>query len=317
MKRLIIVVLCLSGNAMAWTQWTAGGSDDLWINGNNWTIATCPWHAGESANFNISGAALITSAMPAGYPQSYLMANSIRSDQSGSFTMTMTGGELRLSNEFWMRAGAGSGIFNLVMQGGVLSQGVASGSTATFRVGGGAGGSSSHIQLDGGTINTTDLDLQSNGTIDIEDGTLTIAGDVTTMIQGHIDSGKITAFDGMGQVIVGYDGSKTTVTGTIPVKAHSPYPYTGLDPIPTDINLNWLAGANATGHEVYFGGDYDEVTQANRPAGDVDRDGDVDIYDLQLVAGDWIGMPTSLRDYTELSGDEIVNHNDFAVMAKD
>jgi T5SS/PEP-CTERM-associated repeat protein len=76
------------------------------------------------------------------------------------------------------------------------------------------------LQLFGGTITAADLAMRTGtypgtGTMDITGGKLITTGDDTVTIQGYITNGWITAYGGLGTVLMDYDVSnsgKTTLT---------------------------------------------------------------------------------------------------------
>jgi len=76
-----------------------------------------------------------------------------------------------------------------------------------------------HLQLNAGTINCDAVTMKPNpystGTVDVRGGTLIINGDAVSTIQGFIDDGWITAYDGFGALQLDYDVTnlgKTTLT---------------------------------------------------------------------------------------------------------
>ena len=76
-------------------------------------------------------------------------------------------------------------------------------------------GSTGTVNLDAGTIRCNNFSIGSgNGSMDIKAGKLIVDGDVTTEIQGYIDTGKITAHGSGDAVDYDYNGrniGKTTV----------------------------------------------------------------------------------------------------------
>jgi hypothetical protein len=73
------------------------------------------------------------------------------------------------------------------------------------------GGGVGHIQIDGGSINATGgggLVMSDNGSMDITEGALVLAGEITDITS----YGDVTAYDGAGSFEYDYDGSNTTIT---------------------------------------------------------------------------------------------------------
>jgi len=69
-----------------------------------------------------------------------------------------------------------------------------------------------YLNLYGGTL-TCGWIYYREAYVDITEGTWIIDGDVTSTIATEILNGTILAYGGAGEVIVNYDGTKTTVTG--------------------------------------------------------------------------------------------------------
>ncbi len=101
-------------------------------------------------------------------------------------------------------------------------------------------------------------------------------------------------------------------------KAKEPDPYDGHDSVQPDLILSWTASGVAGSHDVYFGNDEAAVSNASRPAGDVDHDGDVDCNDIWLVAQQWLlDPPVDSLPSADLNGDDNVNFADWAIVAND
>ncbi len=76
------------------------------------------------------------------------------------------------------------------------------------------------------------------GLLDITAGTLILDGDTVAAVQGFIDNGLITAYDGDGKVFVDYNdiSNETTVKGVHKLK---PNPIDGGTVIPGEMELSW------------------------------------------------------------------------------
>ena len=153
-----------------------------------------------------------------------------------------------------------------------------------------------HVDLLGGTIRAGNFRLGNHqtaqphatggiGTMEITGGTLIVNGDKTADIQGWINRGWITAWNGTGDFLLDYDIShsgKTTLRARPPLMAE-PYLLHPLDNA-TDVQpgavLSWSAGAYVQaqgGHDVYVGTRLDAVTTATR-----DSHADVEYYNVDV-----------------------------------
>lgn len=89
-------------------------------------------------------------------------------------------------------------------------------------------GSTAHLQLDGGIINvgrtfmlTNDNGLGIQGTLDITNGKMILAGDMTAdpLLNGYINDGFLTAFGGGGTVVLNYVPGLGTEVYAVPEPA--------------------------------------------------------------------------------------------------
>ncbi|RKY24826.1 MAG: hypothetical protein DRP62_02845, partial [Planctomycetota bacterium] len=101
--------------------------------------------------------------------------------------------------------------------------------------------------------------------------------------------------------------------------AHSPSPADGADYVDPNADLIWSAGLYAASHNVYFGTDFNDVNEAEPIflAGDVNTDGQVDLSDMSVLAGQWLTNPGASQPSADLNSDGIVNLLDFAVIVDD
>jgi len=97
--------------------------------------------------------------------------------------------------------------------------------------------------------------------MNIEEGTLTINGDVTTDIRKDISEGYITAYGGKAKVLCTYDpaSKKTIVMSSLHKKAWNPEPANRAEQILPNIILKWNPADNAETHNIYFGTSLDAV----------------------------------------------------------
>jgi len=121
------------------------------------------------------------------------------------------------------------------------------------------------------TINSG-LTMNPKGHIDIESGTLKVLGDYVTQLQGYIDNGWITGYDGDGTVFVTSNSGYSTVAAvTYSSRATDPIPNDEEGGIEPNATLSWTKGylaADVNGHDVYLGTDYNSVTDANHSYGE-------------------------------------------------
>ena len=160
------------------------------------------------------------------------------------------------------------------------------------------GTNASVINMTGGTIDTTTLDLNNGvttrkivvnlygGTLDVSstfsmdvdaridiknDGKLKVSGNVQGTINGYVGSKWITSYGGSCDVDVVYAGGYTVVTAGSSVHAYNPQP--DDEDVGVDINseLIWLGGSGAVSHDVYIGTDEMAVRNADINSGELER----------------------------------------------
>jgi hypothetical protein len=96
------------------------------------------------------------------------------------------------------------------------------------------------------------------------------------------------------------------------------------DPNPVDSGMNvardkvlsWTAGYGATLHDVYLGTSQSDITNAERPEGDLDKNGRVDYIDILILANYWLLDPAGSEPYAGINDDDIVDFFDYALLAK-
>jgi hypothetical protein len=124
------------------------------------------------------------------------------------------------------------------------------------------------LNIHGGTITATSLQLYPSSTIDFENGTLILDGDVQGQLLGLAAENIITTFGvngTRGGLLIQYNEANdvTTVTGDANgfdvAKAWFPQPAGAGAPI--NAVLSWNAGDYADKHNVYFGTSLDDVNQ--------------------------------------------------------
>lgn len=234
-----VLVLSLAGNALA-ILWDGGGADDLWSTPENWVGDAVPTSTDRGDVASVPGATIAN-------PGQECSGGLIGWSTYGNGDLTIDGGSLHVvrttgtqfgwlalghssavTGQLYMKSGyllcdnklqignngGGGALNNLFMTGGTIELGEGS-----YQSGQGLRtDTNGHIQLDGGVITTLKLDMFGPGSMDIAGGTLIINGDVTTYIQGLIDSGAITANNGTSEPIMDYNVSnagKTTLKGAL------------------------------------------------------------------------------------------------------
>ncbi|MHC4499169.1 MAG: hypothetical protein ACYS21_08680 [Planctomycetota bacterium] len=124
-----------------------------------------------------------------------------------------------------------------------------------------------HLQLNGGTISCVQLTMRplnsgviGTGTLDVRAGTLIINSDAVSTVQGFIDNGWITAYDGYGTLQLDYDVTNSGKTTLKALHILNPNPADGST-VSAGLNqLQWtLPEPNVPGGvvtcDVYFGTD--------------------------------------------------------------
>jgi hypothetical protein len=268
---LIAILLGLSSVAPAATlHWTAGGTDRLWSNPDNWEGKKVPAGVDEAYIDVPPAAAPNGPIIQAGIEAKAL---GLACEVAGEATMTMTGGTLEIADWIWWGDGASChGIFT--MSGGAITVvnehelGWGGGSGTWIMTGGAvtagklviptATGAAGRLYLRGGTytVGTGGLSMTPTGLIDIEEGTLLLTGNRTGEVQGFISGGRITAYGGQGYLEMDYDQTNAGMTTVIAVpvgdKANRPDPADGANAVTFPL-LKWSPGRSAALHEVYLG----------------------------------------------------------------
>jgi hypothetical protein len=185
---------------------------------------------------------------------------------SGTGELNMSGGTIIVRHD--MSLGGGSpGPVTVNMEGGLITVGkkflAPSHANRTCQ-----------LNLHGGTIDcnefvhgTEDTGFSDQWQLDITEGEMIIDGDVTAAIDANVAVGRITAYGGIGTVLVDYDISnpgKTTVKGSISSVATTPSPEHGAEDLGADgLVLGWEPGAYASSRNVYFGTNWADVNDVN------------------------------------------------------
>ncbi|MCE5187176.1 MAG: glycoside hydrolase family 71/99-like protein [Planctomycetaceae bacterium] len=269
-KIVCIALMAVSMHASAAT-WDNDGGDRLWSNPLNWSNNTLP-SLTDSIAVSISSGPILNAPTAA-------TGKDIRIGRSGGTTFTMNGGTLNVGQWLMIGIDQSSKPGTFVMNNGTVNLGSSSpgdghlwigykcvgtftmsngtiNAPGRFGLGYSTGGAAT-VHLDGGVINAGDFSMTSSCTLDMTGGVLIIDDDETTLVNGYIQSGWMTAYGGEGTFSVDYDNvnpGKTTVTASLnPEKASNPLPANSAVLVSPDTLLTWTAGVGAVAHDVYLG----------------------------------------------------------------
>jgi len=308
---LISVVLVVgSVSNAAEIFWSDGAADHnhLWTDPDNWLGGRVPGPSDEVQILSPQADAGHGPIIQDGMDIKIVGLKNELEGRPGKPELTMTGGNLEISDfvwwgdydnieAFWYHSGgtvtvAGEfelgwgpstgGAGTLDMTGGTISA-----AELVIPTGSGAYG---EFYLRGGTFEVRDsggLDMNTNGLIDVGGGTLIIEGDATAQIEGFIDAGQITFYNGSGLVVLDYDDrnpGKTTLSSRWTGIAYNPTPADGAYLSELWVSMSWSPDDAAASHDVYLGYDFDSV---NEGTGDTFR---VNHGGLFYVAG-FTGYP--------------------------
>jgi len=201
------------------TIWTGAGADDLWDNPANWDNDEP--NASKTWGVDVNGAIiLIDSTVTA-------VGNLGKIGDSAGRTcgIEMTGGSLVMYDTLVL-GDWGNGILDL--SGGVIDitagdanlvLGQEPGSYGQIDMSGGeinidntVSVTNGKINLYSGAINTEYLDIYPGQLVDIWAGTLTLSYDQRIDVNSYISGGRITAYNGNGDIVVSFDSIDTIVT---------------------------------------------------------------------------------------------------------
>jgi hypothetical protein len=115
------------------------------------------------------------------------------------------------------------------------------------------------------------IESGSVGAMDVKAGTLLIDGDALSDVQGFIDNGWITAYDGDGTLLLDYNVTNEGQTTLKAVHMFNPNPADGVNTAPGEVELSWTLPDPCTPGEsvsvdVYFTDDLNKLMQFTDPA---------------------------------------------------
>jgi len=181
-------------------------------------------------------------------------------------TLNMNGGTITASKNVAVARG-GSGTLN--MTGGTITIGL------FFKIGHQPTGTG-HVNLDGGIITANGnfvmrQEAGSVGTMDVTAGTLITNSDKLSLVQGFIDDGWITAYDGQGALNLDYDVTNEGRTTLTAVHNFNPFPADNGAVGPGAVELSWtlpdpLVPGAPVEVDVYFTDDLQALQWFTDPA---------------------------------------------------
>ncbi len=255
-----VLVLGLVGNVSADVQFTDATGDHLWSTPENWATGALPTlNDGYIRIFKVPGATIMAG-------ESYV-CNGIHLGNTGEVAgaLTLQGGTLEVLGA--LNCGfKGPGTINMID--GTLTV------PGTFKIARDPG-AVGHINLKGGTISTNNFLMREKegavGTIDVGGGMLTVNGNEISLVQGYIDNGWITAYDGNGTLHLDYDVTNPGQTTLTAIHMLNPNPANRAIVKPGEVELSWtLPDPSVPGQpvsvDVYFTGDLQLLEQFTDPA---------------------------------------------------
>ena len=250
-----VVILSLVGNVQAQdATWTDATGDHNWFTPGNWSEFPTLAHWAKIRNGipgpTIASEGAVARRVHVGYSEGGALTvdggtlvvgtdDLLLGKNGGSATLTMISGTITVARDLEV-AGGDPGVIN--MTGGTIIVG------DDFEIPESQDDldSIAEVNLDGGTIildgsyeGDSHLRIYPRGTLNITAGTLIIDANVVSAVQGYIDNGLITAYDGDGTVQLDYDVTnpgKTTVKGVHKLK---PNPIDGGLAAPGALELSW------------------------------------------------------------------------------
>jgi len=273
-----VLVLSLVGDVQAAkVTWTDTSGDHNWFTPTNWDTGTVPTSS-DSVEINVEPGVTITNEAVVA-TSVYLGAG------GGTGALTVHGGTVTTTG--WIQLSIGT----INMNSGTINAGnlllVGRWGPATLNMTGGTitttgtihiaekAASIGHVNLDGGTISGSNIIMRSDegsvGTMDITAGTLIIDGNDLSTVQGFIDNGWITGYDGNGTLHLDYNVTNEGQTTLTAVHNLNPNPADGGSMAPGATELSWtlpdpFVPGQPVSVDVYFTDNYDALAQFTDPA---------------------------------------------------
>jgi len=250
-----VLVLGLVGDVQAAdVNWTDTIGDHNWFTLGNWDSGTFPTSEDQAKIGMLPGPTIANEGAVA--VQITLVGYGQGNGKIGA--LTVNGGTLTVTN--WLQLGCWTEISNgtLDMISGTITTGslvVGHGGSGTLNMTGGTitvagelrigqnATATGHVNLHGGIITTDNLLMRreagSVGTMDVRAGTLIIDGNDLSLVQGYIDNGWITAYDGNGTLQLDYDVTNKGKTTLKAVHLLNPNPADDGLVSPGEKELSW------------------------------------------------------------------------------
>jgi len=277
-----VLVLSLVSNVQAAdVNWTDAGPDHLWSTPTNWENGTLPTSADNAQIKMLPGPTIANEGA---------VAYKVRIGHGGDGALTVDGGTLTTSSWFQVGCNEGwDGIVNMISGTITIGGGSDMGETGSatlnmiggtitlagnFRIGNKAT-ATSHVNLYGGIITAGKFEMRKDegcvGTMDVRAGTLIINGDELSLVQGYIDNGWITAYEGNGTLNLDYDVTNAGRTTLGALHNFNPYPADNSTVGSGAVELSWtLPEPSVPGQpvqvDVYFTDDLQALLMFTDPA---------------------------------------------------
>jgi T5SS/PEP-CTERM-associated repeat protein len=244
--------------------WTGAISSDWTVDGN-WTYGSVPTgsiyvsvpapaviDSGVTAtgvNGYFSGAANTDITIQGTLDLSGLLRIALENEAA---TLTIEPGGALTVGSYFNVGFKGAGTF--VMNGGTLDVGTQLGLPSPYA---GANGSAI-LTLNDGAITADELFMNSAGQINVGSGSIVIAGNELSEIEGYVSSGYIVPIDPLGSIVVEYDGSgdTTTIISEVPTAQILAVDF-GADYVAAQINASSTRNGPTTGDYDFDGNDDD------------------------------------------------------------
>jgi len=254
-----VLVLPLVGNVSADIQFPDTTGDHLWSTPANWATGALP-------TLNDGYVRLFTLPGPTIMAGESFVVEGIHLGNTGEVAgaLTLQGGTLEVLGA--LNCGfKGPGTIN-INDGTLLIPGTLKIARDPGAIG--------HINLNGGTITANNFLMRekegSVGTMDVGGGMLTINGDETSLVQGYIDNGWITTYDGKGTPHLDYNVTNPDLTTLTAIHMLNPNPANRAIATPGEVELSWtlpdsLVPGQPVSVDVYFTDDLQLLEQFTDP----------------------------------------------------
>ena len=255
----LVAVLGLVDNVSADVVFTDTTGDHLWSTPANWATGAVPTLSdGYARLFTVPGP--IVTAKDAFVVSGIHLGND-NGAQAGA--LTVQGGTLEVET---INCGyKGTGTINMI-EGTLRITGTLKIARDPTAIG--------HINLNGGTISANGFLMREKqgavGTMDVGGGVLRINGDRVSLLQGYINNGWITAYDGNGTLNLEYNVANAGQTTLTAVHKLNPNPANHAIVKPGAVELGWtLPDPCVPGQpvlvDVYFTDDFDALSNFTDP----------------------------------------------------